>query len=407
MQLLDKDEAVSLLKGGMDGIIEWNSRRSRGDRIPPLDGASLRCLNLAIDVPPVDDPPGKMRLIMRAGYRSADLSGVILQGADLTGAIIEGVNLSDANLRDANLNLASLRNSDLRHSCLATANLAGANISASDLRGTDLENAILYQAHLIDCWLTKCNFKGATFDETVIGSSLRGALGLESIFHGGPSEITLGSILDCMDDLPLSFLRGLGIPEEDIEYFRGRVGPCIQFYSCFISYSHRDKAFARRLHDQLQSRGIRCWLDEHAIKPGDRILESVNQAIRVHDKVVLCCSESSLESWWVKDEIRKAHERERSGGLDIIIPLTLDRYLLDVWNDGLASDLRSRFAVDFSGWEHNNAVFEKQFERVVLALKAGVRPLQNAISELRVDNSQSAEPWPQPDRNRASHGPAG
>jgi hypothetical protein len=31
-------------------------------------------------------------------------------------------------------------------------------------------------------------------------------------------------------------------------------------YSVFISYSHADKAFARRVHDTLQGRGIRCLL---------------------------------------------------------------------------------------------------------------------------------------------------
>src|ERR1039457_224253 len=45
----------------------------------------------------------------------------------------------------------------------------------------------------------------------------------------------------------------------------------IEFYSCFISYSHAEKPFAYRLHDTLQSRGIRCWLDEHQVLPGDAI----------------------------------------------------------------------------------------------------------------------------------------
>ena len=39
----------------------------------------------------------------------------------------------------------------------------------------------------------------------------------------------------------------------------------------FYSYSHADKSFARRLHDGLQGRGIRCWLDEHQMVPGQDI----------------------------------------------------------------------------------------------------------------------------------------
>ncbi len=105
------------------------------------------------------------------------------------------------------------------------------------------------------------------------------------------------------------------------------------------------------------------------MKPGDRILDVVSDALRLHDRILLCCSETSLNSWWVKDEIRKAMERERREDRDIIIPLMVDRYLLDGWEDGLAADLRSRLAADFTGWEHDNAKFEEQSERVVEALR--------------------------------------
>lgn len=59
----------------------------------------------------------------------------------------------------------------------------------------------------------------------------------------------------------------------------------------------------------------------------------------------------------------------RNCGRDIIIPLMVDRYLLDGWEDGQAADLRSRVAADFTGWEQDDANFEEQFERVVLALR--------------------------------------
>ena len=37
-------------------------------------------------------------------------------------------------------------------------------------------------------------------------------------------------------------------------------------------------------------------------------------------------------------------------GFRIIIPLNLDGHLLDGWTGGLASDIRSRLAADFTGW---------------------------------------------------------
>ena len=48
----------------------------------------------------------------------------------------------------------------------------------------------------------------------------------------------------------------------------------------------------------------------------------------------------------------------------------LDDYLLEGWEDGLAEDIRSRLAANFTGWETNNAIFEREFEKVVGALRA-------------------------------------
>jgi hypothetical protein len=51
--------------------------------------------------------------------------------------------------------------------------------------------------------------------------------------------------------LPEGFLWGCGLPQDFIRYLHSFLNQPIQFYSCFISYSHEDKAFARLLHDQL------------------------------------------------------------------------------------------------------------------------------------------------------------
>jgi hypothetical protein len=120
----------------------------------------------------------------------------------------------------------------------------------------------------------------------------------------GPSIIDHRT-LQVSGPLPLAFLHGVGLPDKLIDHLPSLLlDQVIQYYSVFISYSHADKSFARRLYNELQGHdnelqghGIRCWLDEHQMLPGDDIYEQVDHGIRLWDKILLCCSRNSLTSW--------------------------------------------------------------------------------------------------------------
>jgi hypothetical protein len=248
--------------------------------------------------------------------------------------------------------------------------LGGADLSGADLRGANFSGADLSGANL-----SGANLKGARLSKTIFGDTdLSEVQGLDSCEHDGPSTLDHRTLAKS-GRLPLTFLRGCGLPDKLIDYLPSLLNEAIQFYSCFISYNHTDKAFARRLFDTLQGRGIRCWLDEKQLLPGADIYEEVDRGIRLWDKVLLCCSKDSLTSWWVENEIGKAFAKEqalmkeRKQKVLALIPLNLDGFLFK-WTNGKASQVKERLACDFRGWKRNHPKFEDQIENVIRALRA-------------------------------------
>jgi TIR domain-containing protein len=149
------------------------------------------------------------------------------------------------------------------------------------------------------------------------------------------------------------------------------------YYSCFISYSHKDADFAESLYECLQAAGISCWKDNHEIGPGSPIYESIAEGVRYWDKLILCCSEHSLNSWWVDNEVKILLEKEqqlsRGKGDDkgkrfwLLLPLDLDGYVWD-WNSGISTQLKIRQMPKVHGWKDDPAVIDDVCKQIASAL---------------------------------------
>lgn len=314
--------------------------------------------------------------IKRADLRGADLSEAVLSETILFGSNLNWAYLNKTDLYAANLVGANLSGANLRHAKIFSANLTSVNLNDADLSASILSNSLLIETSL----------KGTNFSEAIwIGvklcdADLSYAVGLETIKHYGRSTIGIDTLFKSKRNLNISFLRGAGVNETLINYIPTIAEKSSNYFSCFISYSHKDELFAQKLHDSLQDRGIRCWLDVPQMLPGDDFFDSVDKGIHSWDKFLLCCSKNSLISWWVDYEIEKAFKKEqqlmkeRGKKVYALIPLTLDDYLFsDEFDRGFKSQIQSRLAANFTGWESDNSIFEEQFEKVVKALRTNGR----------------------------------
>ncbi len=218
--------------------------------------------------------------------------------------------LRDANLRDANLR---------------DANLSGADLNSADLYGADLSGANLYGVNL-----SGANLKNAFVGYTSFGSvDLSVVKNLETVTHYRPSTIGIDTIYLSKGNIPEAFLKGAGVDETFITYIRSLVGKLIEYYSCFISYSSKDDAFARRLHADLQSHNVRCWFAPEDLKWGERIRTGIDEAIRLHDKLLLVLSKSSVASGWVEREVKTALAKERKEKRAVLFPVRLDKAVFE------------------------------------------------------------------------------
>ncbi len=321
---MHRDEAMRLLRGGEEGIREWNLRAAGAEGIPDLKNAFL----------------------INADLRSADFRGACMIGANLSQA-------------------------DLRGATLAGTQLVGADLRGADLRGTDLRHA---------------NLSGAVFGNTLISCDLSQVGGLDSAIHVSRSILDVHCLSSLRGKLPVKFLRGCGLDESDIAHFGRRLQEEPRPASCFICHCSPDYAFAVRLHNDLQAAGIRCWRWNHEEQVCEELLGSPFSPLGENDRILLLASQHSLTYDPVNREISRVimEEHRRASmrtllhspeQLKILHPVRVDNFIFDQTDDGRPlwehphrEAVIQRLIVDAVGWEGRRDKYLRAKQRIIESL---------------------------------------
>lgn len=321
--------------------------------------------------------------------RNEDLAKLDLQGANLSFADLSSANfrasklseadLSYSDLKGATLTLAKLSETKFIESNCDEANFTQADLTSSVFADTTCRETLFQYADLSDAYFGGCDCTDAVFDhsdlqvsifsntklvraslfecrlsETVLTAvDLSEAHGLDKIQHEGFCAVDFRT-LRLSNTLPRTFLRGVGFPDQFIDLVPSFVSNSGQFNSCFISFSSKDSKFANKLHNDLQSRGIRCWFAPRDLPAGAKTWDAIDKEITLRDKLIVILSRNSVVSDWVEDEVNKAFAEERRRNSPVLVPIRIDQMIFQTNKPWAQKVKDQRNIADFCRWRDNS-----------------------------------------------------
>ncbi len=329
--------------------------------------------------------------LVGANLDNMDMSDVDFSRADLRLCSMIDTNLTATSLESANLKGANLHGANLTFSDLGGANLENASLIASHLDGSNLTGAILKGAHLggallKDVYTNGTNVRRARLHETafILCYELHKMIGIDSIQHLRRSSIDRETLRASIHSLPDIFLQGCGYTQHEIDYLRSLyINSPIRFFSCFISHGEPDLPFAERLLADLRQQNVSCWHYKQDMRGGKDWEDQINRAIKVHDKLILICSRSSIYRKNVVAEILHAVNEERATSKQKLFPIMLDDHILSkemlddeirhvkagLWPGVWVEEVKRKHIPDFSGWDTDNKKYQTEFKKLLEALQ--------------------------------------
>ena len=95
-------------------------------------------------------------------------------------------------------------------------------------------------------------------------------------------------------------------------------------YDVFLSHSSQDKPVVLPLAERLRAGGLRVWLDDWEIRPGDSIPAKIEEGLEHSRVLVLCMSKNAFGSDWTRLENYTFRFRDPLNKERHFIPLRLD-----------------------------------------------------------------------------------
>lgn len=293
--------------------------------------------------------------------KSVFIKNTIFSSVGLSGAVIIDGSFIDSVLIDVDFTFAKLHE--------------------SSFYGVGFRN-VLFGGLLVN----RVSFYGSSFDSVSFVNSDLSPFFEEEIEHSGQSKVDYMSVAKTVMKNPAhplevnphsllnDFLISCGMPAVVSMYLIDSIRSLNPeqmvdlMRSTFISYGGPDEEFAKKINADLRRNGVRTFYFPMDAVFGEKLYSTMRR-VEDYDRIILVCSERSLDRSGVKYEVEKTLEREaRDGGESYLIPISLDKYLFDGWDPArkeLKQEITNRVVADFS----DSSDYDRQFLRLLYALR--------------------------------------
>jgi len=236
------------------------------------------------------------------------------------------------------------------------------------------------------------NLQNSKFEETALNQNSFNycTLAANTILESTKSTAKQFSSIDFQTIINSSNLNSnvlnqcFGIHAADIKEYIFSLTQRIEFQSVFISYSFKDRQFAKRLNDSLLSKGVITFLWEKDAPPGKTLKKIMKENVKKHDRIIFIASIDSIRSKACQFELTEGRHKQAELWTEIFFPIHVDNYLFEVekydikpvsnqdeyWQNIL--EVREINSMDFSpfaGDEYNQEMYDNMIFKLVMELK--------------------------------------
>lgn len=335
-------------------------------------------------------------------FQSCDFSDAVIDKCSCVGSDLSGSKFVHTDLSGSNFARAILTDCNFYHASLIWCNLNVTNFSGSKLTYADFSATTIWRANFSQTLLTGAQFYSANLISVLLTGARAAylSLGDTSLINMDLATFANARITKHWPDVDYhsnidwrSIARSLHLPSEKLKQFLVAIGMpasladlsieavksldptdiSTMMQSTFISYGQPDEKFAIALRNELQRNGVTTFLFCDNAVPGQKLHRMMREGVNEYDRVILICSEASLDRVGVLNEIEETLQREaRDGGEAYLIPIRLDDYVFDGWNpknNDAAQAVRDRVIGDFRAANKNTKVLPSAIGPLLLALK--------------------------------------